>query len=86
MGSENLVDEQGMNIIELFEEKQRVVIAMAKEIAEREFEILELNFMISSQITEQDSKITDDYVNSLRNKVNNGEIGLDEANAYIKCL
>ncbi|GEM_PF-4303210 len=75
-----------MNVEKLFEEKQKSVIAMAKEVAQREFDILELNFMISSQITKQDSARTDKYLKSLREKVKNKEIELEEADEYIKSL
>jgi len=75
-----------MNVEKLFEEKQKSVIAMAKEVAQREFDILELNFMISSQITKQDSARTDKYLKSLREKVRNKEIELKEADEYIKSL
>ena len=84
MKTETILERQ--NIQELLEEKQKSVVTMAKEIAESEFEILELNFLISSQITEQDSKKTDEYIHNLRNKINNKEVNLDEANDYIKSL
>ena len=75
-----------MNVEKLFEEKQKYIITMAKEVAQREFDILELNFMISSQITKQDSARTNKYLNKLREKVRNKEIKLEEANKYIKSL
>ncbi len=84
MKSETMLEKQ--NIQELLDEKQKSVVEMAKEIAENEFEVLELNFLISSQITEQDSEETDEYITNLRNKVFNKEIEVGEANDYIKCL
>ena len=84
MKTETILESQ--NIQELLEEKQKSVVAMAKEIAESEFEVLELNFLISSQITEQDSKETDEYIINLRNKISNKEIKLEGASDYIKCL
>lgn len=84
MKTETILEKQ--NIEELLEEKQKSVVAMAKEIAESEFEILELNFLISSQTTEQDSKETDKYILNLRNKVHNKEIDIEESSNYVKCL
>jgi phosphotransacetylase len=81
-----ILDGEKMNVGKLFEEKQKSVIAMAKEVAEREFEILELNFMISSQITNQHSKKTDEYIRNLREKVRNKKVDLEEANQYVGCL
>ena len=84
METETILEKQ--NIREILDEKQKSVVAMAKEIAESEFEILELNFLISSQITEQDSKETDEYILNLREKVFNKEINLDEAKEYLNCI
>lgn len=75
-----------MDIKEILDERMREVGKMAKEIAEREFEILELNLMISSQIAPEHSKKTDEYVKSLREQVKNKDVGLEEADQYLKCL
>ncbi len=84
MKTETILEKR--NIQELLEEKQKSVVSMAKEIAESEFEILELNFLISSQVTEQDSEETDKYILDLRKRVFNKEIKLDEANEYLNCI
>ena len=86
MEQEITCDGEKVDVGELFEARQKAVGDFAKEVAEREFEILELNFMISSQITKKDSERTDKHLNSLREKVRNKEVNIEKANEYIECL
>jgi hypothetical protein len=66
-----------MSIQKLFNERQRAVGEMAREIAEREFEIFELNLFASSMGKERLNKISAE-VQELRSRADKGEINLSE--------
>ncbi len=51
--SQELAQGTNMNIQKLFDEKQKEIGEMAKELAEKEFEIFELNLFVSSMAKQQ---------------------------------
>ena len=65
----------------LFEEREIAVSQMAKEIAEREFEILEFNLFVSSAGKKRLAKISKD-VRELRNKVDKGGVNISQFDEF----
>lgn len=65
----------------LFEEREIAVSQMAKEIAEREFEILEFNLFVSSAGKKRLAKISKD-VRELRDKVDKGGVNISQFDEF----
>lgn len=77
MEQEVIYKEMNMNVSKLLEEKQKEVGEMAKEIAEREFELLELNLFISS-IGKKALDEATESVKRIREMEKRGDINLTE--------
>ena len=66
-----------MNLQKLFDEQKKVIGKMAKEVAEREFEIFELNLFVSSMGEKRLNSASKD-VQEIRNLVDTCKINLKE--------
>lgn len=75
METEIIKSNRELNIGKLFAERQRVVGLMAKEMAEREFELFEFNLFISASGKKHLDKVTKS-VKELRESEKKGKINL----------
>jgi len=75
--NQELTQTNNMNLQKLFEEKQKEIGEMAKEIAEREFEILEFNLFVSSAEKERLNKVSKE-IRDLRIQIDSGKISFEQ--------